>query len=159
MDGGMMRRFAFWRAALCAALALTTGACGARDASPSGDVGAASPEAAAERFMRAVAEDDVRTMALVFGTEAGPLIHRVDPTNAARRMRRLEGVLRHDGYTILGNEPIADRPDARMVTIDLRRAGRTYRVPFTTVRERSGRWLVEIVDLHDILGVDPDQSR
>lgn len=90
---------------------------------------------------------------------AGPLLYIADPTRARARMARLAGLLRHDAYALLGTEPVADRPEARMVAMDLRRAGSTYRVPVTVVQGPRGRWLVEVVDMQEILGVGPDEAR
>jgi hypothetical protein len=52
-----------------------------------------------------------------------------------------------------GVVPVADRPDARQVTVQLRRGQRTMTVPFTVVQGPGGRWLVEVVDLEAAMDV------
>lgn len=132
-----------------------------------------APMLSVERFLQAANTQDLDTMARIFGTYNGPVgdtgstfgcafrrmgswigvtqrcLTRVD---VELRMNALALILRHDDYRILSERPVPGRvhPTSR-VGVTLVRGNRTVDdVPFLVVRSRSGRWLVEEIDLERI---------
>ena len=135
------------------AFSLAAAACGsstgARPAGgPSGSsVGAMQPAAAVEQFIGLAAQQRYTEMGYVFGTARGPLAEQQAPARVTRRMQALANVLRHESFAMTGVVPVSGRPDARLVTVQLRQGRQTLDVPFTVVEGPGGRWLVEMVDI------------
>ena len=114
---------------------------------PPAGVGAAmAPAAAVEQFMGFAAQQRYTEMGYVFGTSRGPIAEQQAPARVTRRMQAIASVLRHDTYSMTGVVPLNNRPEARLVTVQLRQGRRTVDVPFTVVQGPGGRWLVEVVD-------------
>jgi hypothetical protein len=116
-------------------------------APPASGVGAMAPASAVEQFIGLAAQQRYTEMGYVFGTARGPLAEQQAPARVTRRMQALAGVLRHDTYAMTGVQPVANRPEARLVTVQLRQGRRVVDVPFTVVQGPGGRWLVEVVDV------------
>jgi hypothetical protein len=140
------------------ALCLSAAACGgggSRGAAPSSGpppsgIGATAPAAAVEQFIGLAQQQRYTEMGYVFGTARGPLAERQAPARVTRRMQALANVLRHDTYAMTGVVPVSGRPEARLVTVQLRQGRGMVTVPFTVVQGPGGRWLVEVVDLQPI---------
>lgn len=137
---------------LCLAAAACGGG-GGRPAAgpPPAGVGAMQPAAAVEQFIGLAQQQRYTEMGYVFGTVRGPLAEQQAPARVARRMQALATVLRHDTYSMTGVVPVSGRPEARLVTVQLRQGRRTVDVPFTVVEGPGGRWLVEVVDLQSVM--------
>lgn len=139
-------------------LCLSAAACGGGGGSPPSagpppsGVGAMAPAAAVEQFIGLAREQRYTEMGYVFGTARGPLAERQAPERVTRRMQALANVLRHDTYSMTGVIPVSGRPEARLVTVQLRQGRRTVDVPFTVVQGPGGRWLVEMVDIEAAAG-------
>jgi hypothetical protein len=112
-----------------------------------------APAAAVEQFMGFAAQQRYTEMGYVFGTSRGPLAEQQAPGRVNRRMQAIAGVLRHDSFSMTGVVPLPERPDARRVTVQIRRGQRIMNVPFTVVQGPGGRWLVEVVDLEAAMDV------
>lgn len=139
-------------------LSLVTAACGGGAGrtggapAPSGVVAATQPAAAVEQFIGLAAQQRYTEMGYVFGTARGPLAEQQDPARVSRRMQALAMVLRHESFAMTGVVPVSGRPDARLVTVQLRQGRRTVDVPFTVVQGPGGGWLVEVVDVEAASG-------
>ncbi|HEU4880611.1 MAG TPA: hypothetical protein VFT45_00160 [Longimicrobium sp.] len=120
---------------------------------PAGVGAAMAPAAAVEQFMGFAAQQRYTEMGYVFGTARGPLAEQQAPARVNRRMQAIASVLRHDTYSMTGVVPVPNRPEARQVTVQIRRGQRTMTVPFTVVQGPGGRWLVEMVDLEAAMDV------
>jgi hypothetical protein len=120
---------------------------------PAGVGAAMAPAAAVEQFMGFAAQQRYTEMGYVFGTSRGPLAEQQAPARVIRRMQAIASVLRHDTFSMTGVVPVPERPEARRVTVQLRRGQRTMTVPFTVVQGPGGRWLVEVVDLEAAMDV------
>jgi hypothetical protein len=135
------------------ALCLSAAACGSGGNGPSSagpapaGVGATQPASAVEQFLGFAQQQRYTEMGYVFGTARGPLAEQQAPARVSRRMQALANVLRHDTYSMTGVVPLPGRPEARLVTVQLRQGRRTVDVPFTVVQGPGGRWLVEVVDI------------
>lgn len=134
---------------LLLAAAVLLSACGgaarpATGAAPSGIV-ATEPAAAVEQFLGFARQGRYVEMGHLFGTVRGPIAEQQEAVRVARRMEALSMVLRHDSYTLTGVVPVAGRPEARRVLVQLRQGRQTVDVPFVVVQAPGGRWLVEVV--------------
>jgi hypothetical protein len=134
-------------AALVLSLAACAGGSRPSGAPPSGAVGAMQPAAAVEQFIGLAQQQRYTEMGYVFGTARGPLAEQQEPARVTRRMQALANVLRHESFAMTGVVPVSGRPEARLVTVQLRQGRNTVDVPFTVVEGPGGRWLVEMVDI------------
>jgi hypothetical protein len=112
-----------------------------------GATAAMAPAAAVEQFLGLATQQRFTEMGYVFGTARGPLAEQQEPGRVTRRMQAIAHVLRHDTFAMTGVMPMPGRPEARRVTVQLRRGRGAVEVPFTVVEGPGGRWLVEAVDL------------
>jgi len=107
---------------------------------------AVAPTMVIERFLRASNQNDLDTMASLFGTTDGP-ITKLWPSKQERdeRMFVLASLLRHTDYSIGGQQIVPGRRDEAVeypVTV-IRNDTRAL-VPFRMV-QADGAWLVEFV--------------
>lgn len=105
-----------------------------------------APAMTVERFMRAANQSDLDTMASLFGTRDGPVTRQWSRREVDERMVMFAAVLRHQDYTITGEQIVPGRRDeatqlnVRVVTAN----GNTAEVPFVLVlNRRDSSWLVE----------------
>lgn len=133
------------------------------------------PARAVEMFLEAASRRDHAAMARLFGTVDGPIGDRggtlgcafrkagswirlgercLEEGEVELRMDVIAAILRHDAYRVRFEEAVAGRGRAAMrVGVDLEQAGRgPVEVPFVVVRMNDGRWLVEEVELHRVVG-------
>ncbi len=113
-----------------------------------------------ERFLRAANENDLDTMARLFGTKDGSILQRDGRTQAEQRMFILASLLRHDDYVIQDNEIVPGRMrEATRLMVRMQFRDRTVVVPFTMVRSGDG-WLVERIGVERITNppdLDPER--
>lgn len=132
---------------LLALLLLTACATAAAPAAKS-TPGAPAPSAAVERFLQLARDKDYAEMGYLFGTAEGPVMRRDPAPQVERRMYGIATVIRNEGYTIRGEEPIPGRLGAAVrVNVQLRQGNRRPNVPFVAVRGPDSRWFVEQVAL------------
>jgi hypothetical protein len=124
-------------------------ACVTKPAS-SGSAGSAAQAAVAptmtiERFLRAVNQNDLDTMARLFGTREGPITRTWNQKEVDDRMVLLANVLRHSDYVIGPEELVPGRRDeATQFTVNMVLGEKTVPVPFLLVRSaREPEWLIE----------------
>lgn len=157
-----------------AALLLVLVACGG-SGSPGVTGPAGQPSATVERFLDAVADDDLEAMGRIFGTADGPYAERSsgfgcamrwlgsfflissrcpDAQEVELRMDALARVLENDGYEVTGEGRVAGREDpTRRVDVTMVRGGETVEdVPFVTVQSGDGVWYVLEVDVEHVTG-------
>jgi hypothetical protein len=103
-----------------------------------------------ERFLRAANQNDLDTMASLFGTRDGAVSRRWSKREADERMFILASLLRHTDYSIVGETVVPGRRDeATRLNVRVVVAQGAVQVPFTLVRARN-QWLVENVDIEAI---------
>jgi hypothetical protein len=137
-----------------AVLLLLLGAgCGPSVPPPKSTPGAPVASEAVERFLRLAAQRDYVEMGWIFGTKQGAIIQRDPPADVERRMFAMARVLENERFEIRGENPVPGSVGASVrVDVRLHNRGRTYNVPFTTVRGPRDRWYVEQVALEAITG-------
>jgi hypothetical protein len=107
----------------------------------------ATPEATVTAFLAAVDSNAFDRMAALFGTNRGPVVF---PNTRERELRigTIHRMLRHDAFRFVpASGPETARQGRRVLHVELTRGDRRATVPFTTVEQRAGGWLVENIDL------------
>lgn len=105
-----------------------------------------APAMTVERFLRAANQRDFDTMSSLFGTRDGSVRTQWSAREVDERMIIFANALRHQDYSIRGEEIVPGRRDeATQLTVRIvTAAGSTVDVPFTLVRtRRNSSWLVE----------------
>ena len=138
-----------------------------------GAVAAVAPQLSVERFLQAANSRDLRGMGRLFGTPDGPLMDTGSTFGcmfkkigswfggdscATRqdieiRMDAISSILRHENYRIVRQEMVAGRdvPTTR-VLVTLTVGGQLVQdVPFLVVQASAGQWLVQEVDLEQVM--------
>lgn len=123
---------------------------GPRDAAPGSDSGLA-PTMIVERFLRAANQNDLDTMATLFGTSDGPISRTWSRQESDERMFLLASLLRHTDYSIAGERIVPGRRDeATHIDVRLAVSTGTVQVPFTLVRSRNRQWLIENIGIERV---------
>jgi hypothetical protein len=143
-----MRFSAVRSAGLLFGVLLVASAC-ARQAVPSPEPAFAAAMTV-ERFLRAANQNDLDTMASLFGTRDGSVTRTWSRREVDDRMFLLASLLRHSDYSIVGEQIVPGRRDeATRLNVRIVVADGPVQVPFTLVRSRS-QWLVEEVGIESI---------
>lgn len=112
-----------------------------------------APSLIIEQFLKAANAQDLDTMARLFGTKDGPEAGRYEKKYVDSRMFALASVLRHDDYSIQGEQIVPGRRDeATQLIVRMRFGERQVDVPFTMVRTKAGSWLIEQIGIQRITG-------
>ena len=128
------------------------GACTRRvDVTPSSMVG---PTLILEQFLTAANAQDLTKMGTLFGTaDKGSVTGQWPKDEVEKRMFIFANVLKHDDYTIEGEQLVPGRlNEAKQLNVALRQGQRRVTVPFTLVRTKNDAWLVEQFDMQKITG-------
>ena len=140
-------------ATIAIAIASTTlSACGSSQVEPPRAVAPANAEVSTalviDQFLRAANSNDLDTMARLFGTRDGSILRRDPKEHVDRQMFALASLLRHDSYSIKGQEVVPGRRDeATRVIVAMKFGDRNIDVPYTLVWANAGTWMVETIDL------------
>lgn len=126
-------------------LSLTAGTAAAQSPSPQ-----AGSEAAVQGFLRAVADSNLEKMAQLWGTSKGAAAKTHEPSDYDRRIVVMQAYLHGAEFKILSNTADQGRKDRRTLQVELTRDGCDKIVPFTTVRTRSGSWIVSAIELGEL---------
>jgi hypothetical protein len=166
------------RLAPLAGLLLILAAAGCASPGSSGPVAIAAeqPVVSVERFLLAANTRDLDAMAALFGNADGPIssssgsavscVFRrmgswVGMSRACTswqeielRMNAIAEIIRHDDYRMVSENAVAGRTASTIrVGVDLHRGTLRYRdVAFVAVRQSSGRWLIQEIDLEAVTG-------
>ncbi|HSJ09676.1 MAG TPA: hypothetical protein VK928_07160 [Longimicrobiales bacterium] len=108
---------------------------------------AVAPAMVIERFLRAANENDLDTMARLFGTTEGAVSTKWPKKEQDERMFIFASVLRHSDYSI-GQEQIVPgrRHEAALFMVSMDISQNRVQVPFTVVRAKE-HWLIENIDI------------
>jgi hypothetical protein len=102
-----------------------------------------------EQFLAAAHGGDLRTMASLFGTSAGPITQREDANAVEKRMRALQCYLTHDSARVVDDLPAASGP-GREVEVELRQSSVIRRTTFSAVPGPHDRWFVSSFDINRV---------
>jgi hypothetical protein len=109
-----------------------------------------NPEETISLFMAAVKAEDLAGMSRLWGTKDGPVVDRMDPVAAQRRLRLMQIYLAHDNYTAVldDGQMFANTEREVHYKVTLSRKNCRPIVPFKLVKAGS-TWLVENVNLSE----------
>jgi hypothetical protein len=109
------------------------------------------PALTVERFLRATNQNDLDTMASLFGNRDGSVTRVWSKKEVDERMLIFSSVLRHTDYAIMGEEIVAGRRDeATQLNVRMVIQGDTLQVPFTMVRTANQNWLIENIGIERV---------
>jgi len=136
--------------ALVALVGLAACHSGAR---PAAVAAPAAPEAAVQAFLTAVDSNSIDQMAALWGDANGPPTDRRILREREQRLTIIQRLLRHDAFQFVAAP--ADAPAARqgrrLVWVELASGATRTTVPFTTVAQRHGGWLIENIGLEALM--------
>jgi hypothetical protein len=111
-----------------------------------------------ERFLRAANQNDLDTMAALFGTKEGSVARSWSRKEIDDRMFLLASLLRHSDYSISAEQIVPGRRDvATQYTVSLVLQQGPVQVPFTMVRFGDNQWIIEQIGIERI--THPSRSR
>jgi hypothetical protein len=126
------------------------GAC-AGSAPRTGVDSSVGPAMTVERFLRATNQNDLDTMASLFGNRDGSVTKVWSQKEIDERMLIFASVLRHTDYSFAGEELVAGRRDeATQLNVNMVIQGDTLQVPFTMVRTADQNWLIENIGIERV---------
>lgn len=114
----------------------------------SGQLGAASPREAVERFLETIERQDIQATAVIWGTDKGPARDQMTREYQEKAIIVMQCYLAHDGYTILNDAP--GENGKRVFLVQLTNKQRTAQTPFVAVEGPNRRWYVESADLEPV---------
>ena len=131
---------------LVALFALAGLACGGggRTATPA----PADPNAALAAFLVAVKGNNLERMGATWGTERGPAVEWMEPSELNKRLVVIQRYLAHSSSRVVeGPKAVPGRTDQRTFRVELTRQQCVRVLPVDLVRVRSGGWVVSDVHL------------
>jgi hypothetical protein len=131
----------WWCAAALALAACSSGGGAANEVHP-----ARTADATVQKFMKAVADSNLTTMADLWGTARGPASQTHQPPDYERRIAVMRAYLNHDDFRILSDNA-AGADTRRAMQVQIRRQACTWDIPFTVIQLADGTWLINQVDL------------
>jgi hypothetical protein len=109
------------------------------------------PALTVERFLGAANANDLGTMTQLFGTTDRNIVELEGQTRAEQRMYILASLLRHDDWSIVGQQTVPGRMiDATDLLVEITRADQSVTVPFLVVRTEEGGWIIERIEVEPL---------
>lgn len=151
------------RFALLAAVVLGAGACtrtiqstetsipgvaapGVRPEAPDA-IGAATPKAAVEGFLRAAKAQDLQTMSAIWGTAKGAARDQMKRDDLEKRLIIMQCTLTHDKWIYLEDRPRLQTGGRQAFQVEITQGQRSAKTSILTVSGPGGRWFLEDIDL------------
>jgi hypothetical protein len=110
--------------------------------------GADTPRQAVQAFLAAAHAQDLRAMALVWGTNDGPARDVVDHTQLEKRELIMQCYVSHDTFSVLSEVP--GEKGARVLSVSLSKGRLARQSKFTAVQAHDARWYVEDIQLEPL---------
>ena len=118
--------------------------------------GAASPRAAAERFLQTIRDGDVMATSAIWGSENGPARTIIrDRAELEKRIIVLQCSMQHDRYRVLADLP-GDKATARSLRVELTKGSLTATTTMAAVQATDGRWYINDPDIRPLRGFCSD---
>jgi hypothetical protein len=112
---------------------------------------AVAPTMTIELFLRAANQNDLDTMAALFGTREGPVTRVWTRKEIDDRMFLFASLLRHADYSISAEQIVPGRRgEATQYTVSLALRQGTVPVPFVLVQGPNRQWLIENIEIERI---------
>ena len=149
---------------MVAALALAVAGCRTNTVStpvtpaPAASTGAASPRAAAERFLQTVRDGDVMATSAIWGSENGPARAIIkDRNELEKRIIVLQCSMQHDRYRLLADLP-GEKANQRTVRVELTKGTLSAQTTMAAVQATDGRWYINDPDIRPLRGFCADEQ-
>lgn len=113
--------------------------------------GAATPREAVQLFMAAAKTQDLQAMSNIWGSAAGPARSTMNQQELEQRQIIIMRCVKHDTYSIVGENPIAG--GNRVFVVEIRLGTLTPKSNFTAIQGPANRWYLlelELQPLRDI---------
>ncbi|MGH7649710.1 MAG: hypothetical protein ACREND_16465 [Gemmatimonadaceae bacterium] len=110
--------------------------------------GADTPKQAVQAFLAAAHAQDLRAMALVWGTNDGPARDVVDHTQLEKRELIMQCYVTHDTFSVLSEVP--GEKGTQILSVSLTRGQLARQSKFTAVQAHNERWYVENIQLEPL---------
>lgn len=150
---------------IVAALALAVAGCRSAPSpspvpgAPSASAGAASPRAAAERFLQTIREQDIQATSNIWGSERGPARTIIaDRSELEKRIIVLQCNMQHDRFRILSDLP-GDKSTMRTLRVELTRGTLSATTTMSAVQAPDGRWYINDPDIRPLKGFCADEPQ
>ena len=111
-------------------------------------VGADSPRQAVQQFLAAAHAQDLKAMALIWGTNDGPARDVVDHSQLEKREMIMECYVTHDSYAVLSE--VSGEKGSRVLSVTLTKGRLARESKFTAVKGRGDRWFIQDVELQPL---------
>lgn len=111
-------------------------------------VGADSPRQAVQAFLAAAHAQDLKAMALVWGTNDGPARDVVQASQLEKRELIMQCYVTHDSYSVLSEVP--GEKGARVLSVSLTKGQLARQSKFTAVKGRGDRWFIQDIQLEPL---------
>lgn len=145
------------RRSLIAVLAATVAACGGEPASRTPAAQSPGPALVVERFLQAANANDLETMTQLFGTSDRNIVALEGRTRAEERMYVLASLLRHDDWSIRGQQTVPGRiTDAIELEVRVVKGDESAVVPFLVVRRKGDGWIIEEIGVEPLTTIGSD---
>ncbi len=110
--------------------------------------GADTPKQAVQAFLAAAHAQDLRAMALVWGTNDGPARDVVNHSQLEKRELIMQCYVTHDTFTVLNEAP--GEKGTRVLSVSLSKGQLARQSKFTAVKGHDERWYIEDVQLEPL---------
>ena len=110
-------------------------------------IGAATPKAAVEGFLRAAKAQDLQTMSAIWGTAKGAARDQMKRDDLEKRLIIMQCTLTHDKWIYLEDRPRLQTGGRQAFQVELTQGQRSAKTSILTVSGPGGRWFLEDIDL------------
>jgi hypothetical protein len=110
--------------------------------------GATSARAAVATFLSAARNEDLQSMAMVWGTATGPARNTIPREELEKRELIMMCFLRHDRYQLVSDA--GSTADQRRIEAELEQGMLIRRTAFLVVPASDGRWYVQSFDMEAV---------
>jgi hypothetical protein len=107
----------------------------------------ASPEAAVNAFMQAVADSNMTRMMQLWGTEKGSAMKTKQPPDYQKRVYVMYSYLRGASHRISGMQPDTSDAKRRSMLVEFKRNDCTSQARVRVAKSKDEGWLVNWIDL------------
>jgi hypothetical protein len=119
--------------------------------------GAASPKAAAERFLETIRDGDIQATSNIWGSERGPARLIIpDRVQLEKRIIVLQCNFQHEKFRILADLP-GERTTQRTMRVELTKGRLTAVTTMAAVQAADGRWYINDPDIRPMRGFCSDE--
>ncbi len=110
-------------------------------------VGASTPKAAVEGFLKAVKAQDLQGMSAIWGTSKGAARDQMKRDDLEKRLIIMQCTLTHDKWAFIEDRPRLQTGGRQEFQVEFTQGPRTAKTSITTVSGPGGRWFLEDINL------------